>query len=447
MAQTRDDETEKRSQTDAEASQETGRPEEDVATGPAPEGSEAELTAPEHDPTDSAPELVAPEHDPADEAPALVAPEHDPREEVADPAAAVAIPEEELADLDEESPLAAGDDRLQAEETPNGPPADTPPPAAEAEPPARRGGFGPALLGGVVAAGIGFGAAMIAFPPVDITSLEQTQRSQADTLSDVQAQLDAGPDLSALDDVTASVSDMEASFAELQQSVESTRSDLDALAARVDELEKQPLAESVSDAAIAAYEEELARLQQAMEDQRAEIQEMVTDSQQMREDAAATARDTRVRAALVRLDGALADGGAFEDPLKTLAELGLEIPAPLEANAATGVPTLARLRDDFPDVARDALAATRDGSLGGSFNDFLKNQLGARSLTPQEGEDTDAILSRAEAALKDGDLQTVLVELDGLPEPALAAMSDWMDLARTRAEALAAAETLSEQTN
>ena len=134
MAQTRDDETEKRSQTDAEASQETGRPEEDVDTGPAPEGTEAELTAPEHDPTDNAPELVAPEHD--------------PREEVADPAAAVAIPEEELTDLDEESPLAAGDDRLQAEETPNGPPADTPPPAAEAEPPARRGGFGPGPAGG-----------------------------------------------------------------------------------------------------------------------------------------------------------------------------------------------------------------------------------------------------------------------------------------------------------
>lgn len=432
MAQTRDDETEKRSQTDAEASQETGRPEEDVDTGPAPEGTEAELTVPEHDPTDNAPELVAPEHD--------------PREEVADPAAAVAIPEEELTDLDEESPLAAGDDRLQADETPNGPPADTPPPPAEAEPPARRGGFGPALLGGVVAAGIGFGAAMIAFPPVDTTALEQTQQDQAATLEDLRADLDAGPDLSALDAVTASVSDMEASFADLQQSVESTRSDLDALTARVDELEKQPLAESVSDSAIAAYEDELARLQKAMEDQRAEIQEMVTDSQQMREDAAATARDTQIRAAFVRLNGALADGEPFEAPLKTLAELGLDIPDALETNAAAGVATMARLRDDLPDAARDALAATRDGSLGGSLNDFLKNQLGARSLTPKEGDDPDAILSRAEAALRDGDLKKALVELDGLPEPALAAMNDWMNLARTRSDTVTAAETLSEQT-
>ncbi|MGI3164142.1 hypothetical protein [Pseudooceanicola sp. 200-1SW] len=436
MAQTRDDETENRSQTDAEASQHEAAPEEDVTT-------EAGLTAPEHDPKD----------DGADAAPALNAPEHDPREG-AEGTAPAALPDEELADLDEESPLAAGDDRLEAEDTPAAAPAEETPeeirteaaPTGAETAPARRGGFGAALLGGVVAAGIGFGAAMIAFPPVDTTALEQAQRDQAAAIEDMQAQLDAGPDLSALSDVTTGLSDMETSFAALQSSLDSARADLDALTARVDALEKQPLSESVSDAAIAAYEDELARLQQAMEDQRAEIEGMVNDSQQMRADAAATARDTQIRAALVRLNGALDQGEPFEAPLKTLAELGLEVPAPLEASAPAGVPTMARLRDDFPEAARDALAATRDGSLGGSFNDFLKNQLGARSLTPQEGSDPDAILSRAEAALKDGDLQTVLVELDGLPEPALLAMGNWMDLARTRAEAEAAAETLSDAT-
>ncbi|PJE27513.1 Uncharacterized conserved protein [Pseudooceanicola antarcticus] len=388
-------------------------PESSAGAGP----SEAPLTAPEHDPRDEAPEEV------------LAVPEHDPSGD-----------EDSLLDPDEESPMAAGDDVLEAEEPAAAPTAshDAVNPA-----PARRNTFLPALLGGVVAAGLGFGAAMIAFPPVDSTALEETQDAQQAQLQDLSAQLEDGPDLSQLED---GLSGVQGDLGALQTSLGTLTEQLDGLSARVEELEKQPLAENVSDAAIAAYEDELAALQQAMQDQRAEIEQMVEDSQSLRADAAATARDTQVRAAQVRLNGSLSDGSSFEAPLKTLSELGLEIPAALEANAAAGVPTLARLRNDFPEAARAALSATRDGSLGGSFGDFLKNQLGARSLTPQEGDDPDAILSRAEASLNDGDLGQVLVELDGLPEAALAAMDDWMTLARTRAETLDAAETLSAQT-
>lgn len=407
-----------------------------------PEGTEAEIR-PEANVTESATPvdasdhvLTAPEHDPRDVAPAegttLLPPEHDPAEV-----------EDTLLDPDEESPMAAGDDLLPEEEPAAATASSSGTAPEQAPEPARRNTFLPALLGGVVAAGLGFGAAMIAFPPVDSTALQEAQAEQQQQLQALAAELEAGPDLSGLED---GLSGVQGDLGSLQASLGDLGDRLDSLTARVDELEKQPLAESVSDAAIAAYEEELAALQQAMQDQRAEIAQMVEDSQSLRADAAATARDTQVRAAMVRLDGALSDGTPYEAPLKTLSELGLEIPAALEANAAAGVPTLARLRNDFPEAARAALAATRDGSLGGSFGDFLKNQLGARSLTPQEGDDPDAILSRAEAGLNDGALSQVLVELDGLPEAALAAMDDWMTLARTRAETLDAAETLSAQT-
>ncbi|WP_010140580.1 COG4223 family protein [Oceanicola sp. S124] len=420
MAETRDDETAKPIQPEAAP---------DATPSEAVETDAGRL--PEHDPREAS-SLTAPEHDPREEAPALVAPVHDP----AGDAPTEVLIEEELADPDEESPMAAGDDAL---------PQDPPAPASQPEAP-RRNTFLPAVLGGVVAAGLGFGAAMIAFPPVDGTALEQAQAEQAARLDDLAAQLEAGPDLSSLDDLGGSLSTLQGTVEALDGRLSDMSETLSALSARVDELEKQPLAESVSDEAIAAYEQELAGLQQAMQDQRAEIEQMVADSQSLRADAAATARDTQVRAALVRLNGSLSDGSSFEAPLKTLSELGLDIPATLEERAAAGIPTLARLRNDFPDAARDALAATRDGSLGGSFGDFLKNQLGARSLTPKEGDDPDAILSRAEAGLNDGDLAQVLVELDGLPEPALVAMDDWLALARTRAETLDAAEALSAQT-
>jgi hypothetical protein len=76
---------------------------------------------------------------------------------------------------------------------------------------------------------------------------------------------------------------------------------------------------------------------------------------------------------------------------------------------------------------------------------FLQTQLGIRSLAPREGDSPDAILSRAEAAARSGDLMEAVAELEALPEPARAEMSDWMERATTRAEAVAAADDLARQ--
>ena len=59
---------------------------------------------------------------------------------------------------------------------------------------------------------------------------------------------------------------------------------------------------------------------------------------------------------------------------------------------------------------------------------FLKRQLNARSLTPQTGTSTDAILSRAEAALTSGDLSTVLAEIADLTPAPAAQMAAWKAL-------------------
>jgi hypothetical protein len=56
---------------------------------------------------------------------------------------------------------------------------------------------------------------------------------------------------------------------------------------------------------------------------------------------------------------------------------------------------------------------------------FLRVQTGARSLQPREGTDPDAVLSRAEAAVKGGDVAASLTELAGLPAQGQAAMADW----------------------
>ena len=108
------------------------------------------------------------------------------------------------------------------------------------------------------------------------------------------------------------------------------------------------------------------------------------------------------------------------------------VPPVLAEAAAEGVTPLVVLIETYPDAARAALAVAREGQTG-TITGFLQTQLGARSVTPRDGEDADAILSRAEAAVGEGRLGDALTELSALPDPAKAAMADWLAAAQARA--------------
>ena len=66
---------------------------------------------------------------------------------------------------------------------------------------------------------------------------------------------------------------------------------------------------------------------------------------------------------------------------------------------------------------------------------------------PKEGDSGDAILSRAEAAVKAEDYATALAELDSLPEAAKAEMEAWMARAQARLDAVAGYEAVSAALN
>ena len=91
----------------------------------------------------------------------------------------------------------------------------------------------------------------------------------------------------------------------------------------------------------------------------------------------------------------------------------------------------------------DSLKATMGDSAGERFTAFLRAQVGARSLEAREGDDPDAVLSRAEAALRAGQIETVLAELASLPAEGQAAMKPWIDQAAARQTALDAISALS----
>ncbi len=160
-------------------------------------------------------------------------------------------------------------------------------------------------------------------------------------------------------------------------------------------------------------------------------------------DAAEQAAEAERKAAAIRSDlaaikVALNTGRPYAQTLDDLRGEGVEVPQDLAAGA-DGVATLAELRADFPAAANAAIqadvAAGGGGDIFSSFGTFLKSQVATRSLEPQEGDSVDAIQSRAEAALKQDDLDAALAELATLPDAARAAMADWIDRAEKRQKA------------
>ena len=359
--------------------------------------------------------------------------------------------------------------------------ADAEPSPAPAEPAAvervveKRGGLIPGFVGGVIAvAGAVFAAPYVlpegmrpvtSLAPVENRLAEQSAEldSLAGRLDEAVGALEAAPsaaDLTALSERIGSVeTELGARIDEVEQSLSALQTRDEELAARMDEVERAPLADAADPEVVAALESYAAEVEALRE----EVQAQTEANERLIEEAAAATAEARAAAeaeaqaaaeqaamaarqqALVDVQEALDSGQPFAEPLSRLSE-EMQVPEALSAVAEDGVPTLASLQADFAGPARAALEAARRANAGDAPSErgltFLQTQLGIRSLAPREGDSADAILSRAEAEARAGDLQAAVEELRALPEPALAEMQDWIDRARARAEATQAADRL-----
>ena len=307
-------------------------------------------------------------------------------------------------------------------------------------PPEKSGGtFWPLLIGGALAAVLGFLAAEMNVlgsrgDDSDLRVALRDQQAQIEALQNVEPQVPEieMPDLAPLTTELAAVSEAIA-----------------AMEARLTEVEKRPITGGSSTAAVAAYERELEALQASVKEQRLEIEALLNNALSVEEATADAARDATLQAALSRITAAISDGQPFARPLADLKANGFtDIPFALTGTAETGVVTLVNLQSRFPDTARAVLSVARANGTdedAGGVTGFLKRQLGARSVTPREGTDPDAILSRAEAAVRDGRLTDALAELDTLPEISQSDLDAWLADARARQAAQSAAEDLSQR--
>jgi hypothetical protein len=315
------------------------------------------------------------------------------------------------------------------------------PPVTESK---KSGSAMPAVLGGIVAGAIGFGVAYFVLPKSD-TTLPAKISAQASEIAGLRSQIAAIP--------APDFSSVEAAQEATTEAVSAADARIAALEVRLDDLSNR--AGDGGSVSAAAYEAELDALRSEMENLRGtaivELQSARDQAASIAGNAEAAARAAAGRASLARIQGGLETGAPLGEALDDLAAaLQGEVPAALVA-VRDGTPTLATLQSDFPPLARAALAIARaegvSGEAEGGLASFLRNQFDVRSVAPKEGDGTDAILSRAEATLRKGRLTDTLAEIGALPEVARAELTDWIADAEARADALAAAATLSTSLN
>ncbi|MCI5086176.1 MAG: hypothetical protein MRY67_09655 [Rhodovulum sp.] len=354
--------------------------------------------------------------------------------------------------------IAEADDTPADPEPVEEPVAETPPPPPTPEPVVEKSGgsgFTAVLLGGVVAAGLGFVAAQFAGPLLNSAPETPDYQAQMDALSKQIAELADRPAPEPADPAAALETALGNSLSGITDGLGAVADQLTQLDGRIVTLENRPLVQGPAElaATIDTYERELQETRAQLAEQQALNAELLakldataeTATQQL-DAAAARAEAIAQSSALLAIQAALDTGEPFAAALSGLT--GADVPEALSTVADTGVASLSQLQTTYDDAARAALSASlrdlADGDASARISSFLKAQLGLRSLTPREGDDPDAVLSRAQAALDGGDVAAALSELDALPAAGQAEMADWRATAQARVDAIAAAGDLAQ---
>ncbi len=326
------------------------------------------------------------------------------------------------------------------------------------------------LVGGLVAGAVGFLVA-ISLPQLTdqsemveqaLSGIEAVVADVAvlnEQMNELRGLIRPPPDLSVLEGDIAALEDKVGKLGPEIGGMQATTSDeisdlgarLAALSRRVEALETSSGDASLSQAV--QTEEQLSRFRGQLDQLVADAEARIADAEAKVAEAEASALEADGasaagnRFAIARLRAAVESGAPYSDIISTMED----VPSELADHARTGIPTPHALQQEFPGAARAALAASRsisgDGTVGDRIVAFLRQATNARSLTPREGDSADAVLSRAEARVAEGDLPAALAELESLPRASRSAMAGWIAKAEYRLAVLGAIDVLADGMN
>lgn len=259
---------------------------------------------------------------------------------------------------------------------------------------------------------------------------EQTAQQQLaelnDTISELREQLDAsnGPGFAseaAVEELTELVAELRSEFAQRSASDADT---LAGLESRVTSFDSQRAQEY----------QELSEEYRALSDALAAIEQRIASLE------VEQSTNPVATVALARLAQAVQGSQPFVHSLNAYEQAsGTTVSPLLRLAAMQGIDTQQTLSDQFPSVARKALAdgAARDevGGLVGEWRGWLSNLVVVRPAEEISGTSPEARISQATARLEAGDLPAALAALADLPPGIAQSMSDWLEAVRLRVAA------------
>ena len=270
-----------------------------------------------------------------------------------------------------------------------------------------------------------------------VTRLEESINALAETAKEGGSV----PDAAALD---AKIGDLEQKLqgkidsALAAQQTEGTadlkdvQKEVEALKAKLGALAEAHLAGDTSDLApqLTTLDQRIAKLEAALPELSTSIDR-----------SAASAKSGAAAIAFANLRNAVVAGRPYAAELAALKSL-IADPGDLGAllsHAETGIPTIAELAGNLTKVAEASSnppPAAAQTSILDSMMASAKSAISIRRIgADATGDEPGAVLARAEAALKQGDLAAAIKEVESLPAPAREAYAGWLDDTRARASA------------
>ena len=222
--------------------------------------------------------------------------------------------------------------------------------------------------------------------------------------------------------------------------VDALRSQIDTFAAR-----------AADDTGPAGVAERLARLEASqpppadlspLETRLAHLEDIVRDLAHSGPVPAAQARGL----SLIGVRAAAETGAPYASLLGNSGIAEEDIPEIVLAHANSGIATLESLRAEFGGYSRAVLKSPDTDTEGNRIAGVLRQLVQVRPLTPQEGEDPAAVLSRAEDALTRNDLSAALAQLEQLPAPHKEILAKWVGAAEARLAVLAEIDLMMNRT-
>ena len=296
------------------------------------------------------------------------------------------------------------------------------------------------------------------------TDFEARLATQSDEISALNALIASYDDTTALQDLQAQidgmrtiVTDLAALQVEIEQLFGIQNETIDRVAALEEKLTSQSGINPAANAEITRYATALKLVQtqiseqnNAIAEQRAGIAELSAAVELTQQETKSATHQSLTDGTISQVIGALESGAPFAFAIAGLQDFDNLLTPALVAAAPYGVPTADALARAFPEQSRTALIAARttstsQASSSNRVGDFLRSQLGMRSITPRAGNDPDAVLSRAEAAIQAGQVSNALSALTALPDSARTSMAGWIEQAELRQAAQLAVAALSQQ--